>query len=490
MKVPSLLATAFVVLLVPAVQAAPPTTLSASHVDYAGAQETQGLLAALRLESSVAQPTSFRLVGEDVRLHTVNQTIDQAMQVGYLPDRGGTDRSWPLVTLVSGPARSQLDFLVTPVPGQPPPTVRVGSALLEVVPTDTDRVVEWPYVNESRPVHAADTSKAILGKSMAAVSLHVEGAFQVSVWSWNFTADDGRTREAFPTGVQQSNVVRDPATGQVVSSTNFDQVAQVVVGHGTLEIARLGGVSASLHSNGLAVSNAGRAVFEGVHGILDAEGAGTLDGQAITAEGHLSAGHHADGRQVSAVLGSFTGTMAVGGEPVDLGDDGPLQGAQSGGRAIVEPDGPWMLGVGGSLALLVLGMLVAKGPARTARFNHIQGRFEAKDYEWVLRRIEPFTSSRRHRRRATVLKAVSLLSLEDYREAALFLESLDPARGPDSATKAFLQACAAAGLGQDSFAIQHLTDCFRLDPTYMDEARAVPVLAGYLPYFSISAETA
>ena len=131
--------------------------------------------------------------------------------------------------------------------------------------------------------------------------------------------------------------------------------------------------------------------------------------------------------------------------------------------------------------------LVVHGPMQGFRFRSIQRRFEERDYIEVLTRIDPFTRRHRFSRSANLLKAVSLLSLHQYKEAGLFMGTLGPLDGPDPATQAFLRACASAGQAHDAEAIQHLTDCFRLDPTYKEEAQTVPALRSLMGYFQVEA---
>lgn len=475
--------------LLPAL-AAPQATLDGSRADHTGVQQATGALAGLRVQSAAAMAATFTLDGRDVVLHTENATQGSVGQVSINPVRGGDDRTWANVTLRSGTARSDLDFLVLPMEGRPAPAVALASRSLGLVRTDRDELAEAPYVDSRRPVFRGDVRGTALGQSSAVDELVVTGAFRVSVWSWDFTVDDGQGNRTYPTGVHSSPTVSDPVTGQPVASDDFDQVAQLQVADGTLRLQALATASVAAYSPSLAVASIGRFTLSNAVGLLDAAGGGQLGGRDLSADGTLASRSEPSGAGVRVVLESFEGTMAVAGKPVSLGADGPLRQAGAGGGGLAAPVLSWSIGLGLSVVLLGVAVLVLKGPARRARFNRIEGRFEAKDYGWVLQRIEPFTGRHRYRRRAALLKAVSLLSLEDYREAALYLETLDPSRGPDAATKAFLQACAAAGLQQDDVAIERLGECFRLDPSYMREARFVPMLAGYLPYFSLSPEFA
>jgi hypothetical protein len=460
-------------------------------------QQGDGALAGLRIRSASDLPATFTLEGSDVSLHTVNATTADATTVtGFNTQRGGVDRAWDRATLASSAARADLDFLVLPLEGQTPPTVALSSRSLGLAAPDRDELAEDPYVDSSRPVLRGGVAGTALATSASVDEMEVTGAFALSVWSWNFTAASAAGNESFPTGVHRSSAVRDPVTGQVVTATAFKQVAQVQVGSGTLRIAGLAAASVAAYSPSLSVSSVGRFSLSHAVGLLDAGGAGHLAGQDLAAQGTLAstaegAGGSGSGGGVRVDLRSFEGTMTVAGRPVDLGPTGALRqaGAAAGGGLSL-PALSWGLGLGASLAAVALAILLAKGPARRARFNRIEGRFDARDYRGVLQRIEPFTGRRRYRRRASLLKAVSLISLQDYREAALYLEALDPARGPDAATKAFLQACAAAGQDQDDVVLRHLSECFRLDPSYIREARFVPILAGYLPYFSLSPEFA
>lgn len=166
-------------------------------------------------------------------------------------------------------------------------------------------------------------------------------------------------------------------------------------------------------------------------------------------------------------------------QPQDLVPGTTLDlGAQPSGQS-------WLWVTSLAFAVLLAFAVVMHGPMRGLRFKRVLRSFEERDYIEVLSRIDPFTRRRRFRRRASFLKAVSLLSLESYTEAALYIDTLGP-QGPDPATRSFLKACAAAGLGQDSVAIEHLTTCFGLDPSYREEAATVPLLAALLPFFQLA----
>lgn len=399
------------------------------------------------------------------------------MQVGTLPDRARNRIDFDGATFAAGPANSDLDLLVVAVAGQPPPRVTIKASTAAIEPSATDAIQEVAYVDDTRPLLSADVADSLAMEARGASSIRVEGTFAVSVWSWNFTVESMNRREDVPTGSYRRDATRDPVMGTDLTWTLFAQVAQLTVTDGWLEIGGAFGASTTLFADAADLAGSGTVLVTGATGAL----AGSqLAGSEVSAAGEYET--VADSKTGPRfIIERFTGDLAIDGVGVDLGDSGPVRDRSFAVSSPGTPSWAWALGIAGLMAMAIL----VKGPAQVSRFNRIESRFESKDYLGVLTRIDPFTRRARFRRRASFLKAISLLSLEEFKEASLFLKTLSPSE-VEPATKAFLQACAAAGLGEDSAVIEHLSNCLKQEPSYIEEIKAVPALTGYLPYFILA----
>jgi hypothetical protein len=265
-------------------------------------------------------------------------------------------------------------------------------------------------------------------------------------------------------------------TGRELTARTVEQVAQLTFNGGWLEIQAP--PSAQLFFDQVLTTGSGTAT------LTDVTAAAGQSGAVLQVEGTYTLRQAVSDGILFARFGSLAGTSQLDGRAIEL----PLNGADGRpGTVVANPAGinaAWQL-AGWFIGILAVGVIL-HGPMQGVRFRGIKRRFEDRDYIEVLTRIDPFTRRRRFSRDANLVKAVSLLSLEQYKEAGLFLGTIGPLDGPDPATQAFLRACAAAGQALDADVIAHLTDCFRLDPSFREEALTVPALRGYLPYFEVA----
>lgn len=455
-----------------------------STIEMDGAQMLDAEAASgLRLRS-VAGLAGATLAGggEHLLLTTTNYTAPSAVVAGQPDYDGGNDTFRSFLLHAADAAATDLDVLVTPLPGQPAPRLSIEAATSTMQGSQTPRLTETAYVKNTRPVHSSGVASGLEWLSSAGSSVRFEGSFRVSVWSWNLTVADAAHARDVTTGSWRSAIAAAPMLGTSVVYEERAQVAQLEVRDGWLWLGELFGAELAAYAPRMDVAGSGTAQVAGAQ-LAEGDRSGlALAGSEVRLEGQYVLDAARASGDPHIVVESLVGTLGVDGMPVDLGGSGSLRGATVQRDPL--PSQAWAIPV--ALLAVVGFAVVVKGPALTGRFNRIQHRFERRDYAGVLARIDGFTRRRRYARRASFIKAVSLLSIGDYREASLFLNSLGPGDSPDAATKAFLQACAAAGLGQDSTAIERLSSCFKEDPSYIEEARTVPVLKGYLPYFSLA----
>lgn len=465
------------------VTALPRAELQVGRSILDGYQEWTGELTGGTLSFSQRMlEASFEGQGASIEVKTTNLTARTVMGVGANPERGGTDVVYEQATLRSAAPSEDVAVVVLPISGAPLPTVRSATGQLTVSASGAQEVREVAYVDSSRQTLSGGVADGLELAARGTSVLRIEGSFALSLWAWNFTAESPRSSATYATGAYRENSVVDPITGTEVTWIAREQVAQVFITDGWIEFQDGFGSAWSIFMPTVQISGSGGLRFENVGGKL---GHGLLSNAIVVGSGSYNLTQERSQASTDVLLGALVGQLAVNDQPLDLGNTGPIRSDST----QVAPGGPsWARYIGPFAAIIGI-MAVAilvKGPAQTVRFNRLQSRFESHDYLGVLTRIEPFTRKRRYERKATFLKTISLLSLQEYREAALYLETMGPREAPEPATKAFLQATAAAGLGQDDVAIQHLTTCLRLDPTYKDEVRAVPVLAGYLAYFDLT----
>lgn len=460
--------------LVGPAKAAPALDVEYREVDLRGVQISTQELAGMRLTSEESLLgiglTGF---GESLTVRTTNYTSRGIAVAGPQPDRGGDERSFEQAAIHAGSSAPQLDFLAI---NEGKATLSASTTAARVKPSEESRISETAYVDSSRPTLSASVAGAAMLETIDAGIVRVSGNFSLSFWSWNFTVNEKATEHPFVTGVQRSEAVG--LAGLDATWIEHAQVAQLTVRNGWIEIRGPHGATLATFGHNAKIAGSGEAILRGVTGTIQTHPSVELENSELHASGEFTLNGDGQGLRLSELFG----TLVADGVPIDLGESGPLRGNHLVASSD-QPDWAWALGIVGIMATAIL----IKGPAQVSRFNRIQGRFDDHDYLGVLQRIEPFTRRRKFQRKATFLKAVSLLSLGEFREASLFLQTLGPREALEPATKHFLQACAAAGLAQDSVVIQHLSTCFEADPSYIEEARTVPALAGYLPYFSIGA---
>lgn len=440
-----------------------------------GAAKLQGDLHGIQVQNALAS-ASITGEAESIRLRTVSRSSPAVAQTVVNPTPGDVDKTVVDARLTGVSPASGHDVVILPRSGSELPRLELAGSDLSLRAA-SGQLAEFPYVEESRPVYAWNLDSALDG-SIKADELTVVGDFLVSVWGWDFRLND----EEVLTGSHRYNQTSVPIVGREVYADTMEQVAQLEVTNGTFRLTNLGNLR--VFGDAVRAELGGQSTVAGLVGTLTSQGAPELNGESLTLRDAIidaaRAGDafvnilHADGAELN-------------GQSIRLVDqDGD---ARPGTVVEIPAKGTrFSWGFAGSIAALILVAAVAHGPMQGFRFQRIQRRFDDRDYISVLSRIDPFTYRRRFRRRASLLKAVSLLSLEEYREAALYLETLGPLDGPDPATQSFLRACAAAGQGHDSAALQYLGDCLRMDPSYVEEARTVPVLASLLPYFDVSGE--
>lgn len=465
--------------------ALPPADLSVTKVTLDGYQDLIGPLVGVQLGPGQVMPeATFTAEAATMRVRTTNATNPSVGGVGVGRELGGDDATYSSARLRGGAPGDGLAVVLVPLEGAPPPSLHAKTTRLASAVSNTDELREVAYVDGTRQTLASDVRDVLQLEARGTSLLRVEGSFAVSFWSWNFTLESAGQSVPYPTGSYRENPVQDPLTGAELTWTSHVQVAQVFVTGGWMEFADGYGSAWTLFMPAAPIVGAGDLRLEGVTGSLGGN-TGRLDQSTLDGRGDYTLVHEFADAAGRLSLTSLEGALQADGNPLDLGRSGPIHGDSTqvavGGPSWSRYVGPFVAVIG----FMVVAVLV-KGPAQTVRFNRLQSRFDSHDYLGVLTRIEPFTRKRRYERKATFLKTISLLSLQEYREAALYLETMGPREAPEPATKAFLQATAAAGLGQDDVAIQHLTTCLRLDPSYKDEVKAVPVLAGYLVYFDLN----
>lgn len=469
--------------------ATPSTEVQVQALSFDGMHASTGSGVAMRLQANGIPEGLLRASGASITVTTVNATGQSfptsPTQTGFVYDSGGDVFPFGESAIDGHSASDALDVFVSALTARDSPRIRTLLESSTIVIASQEAVAETAYVDATRPVAAVDVAGLLQMRSLNFTSMRVEGSFVASIWGLDFQVTNSNGGTTFETGVHRRNPVQDPATGTQLTWVQFEQVAQVQIVDGWLEYSNVQGSSLTGYHPELDVTGQGMFSASGVTGrvatkpLLDLRES-TVQGAGTYALGLLAA----DGNLLAEVR-TFAGDLLADGMPVNLSSSGPLR---SGSVAVETGSGIWrtlgpLLGILGLFAMAAL----VKGPAMSAGFHRLEAKFEAQQYATVLARIDPFTRRRRFERRATFLKVVSLLSMNEFKEASLFLQTLGPRESPEPATKNFLLACAAAGLGQDDEAISHLSTCFRLDPSYIEEAKTVPALVGYLPYFSLGA---
>lgn len=136
----------------------------------------------------------------------------------------------------------------------------------------------------------------------------------------------------------------------------------------------------------------------------------------------------------------------------------------------------WWLLVVPVLVLVVLGI---RPPAGTI-VKRMERDLEAGRYLQVAGYKLARILKSKHAGRASLYRATSLLAMEQFQEAGLFLQSINTNARPDPATYHLLYANALAGIGSKDEAARELAACIALVPSYANEARNIPLLAPLL----------
>lgn len=469
----------------PVVSAMGQLSASFTEIRFQGQQDSAASLTAARIVVPSELPnSSFIGEADEVHIRTYNYTANSVAGAGLEPTYAGTSIDFTNARLTAG-AASAADLFLSPIrPGSA--TIRWAAAEQLIKHNPAASVGEPVTVRSDRTLLTADVTNTLQSSTHASGSLRVSGSFTVSFWYWNFTVQDANKVIPLVTGAHRTDLAPSPLPAFGLAYTEFAQVAQVEIIDGWIELSNLYGAELASYSTLTQVNGTGTIeIANGAVTAIDESGLRLTD-STVVATGEFESRLAAEGGIPTLHLQKLVGSLQVDGKEIKIGKTGPIRT----GTVLAESTGnarwAWPL----SIFALVAVLLIVKGPAMTARFNRIQMRFDQHDYVGVLDRIESFTHRSKYARRASFLKAVSLLSLNEFKEASLYLQTLAPHEAPEPATKAFLQACAAAGLGQDSTAINHLSECLKDDPSYIEEAKTVPALVGYLPYFSNSPEEA
>lgn len=461
--------------LVPPAHAAERIGLSFSSLSHEGTANLEGTLTGLRIRDAPAQAT-FEGTAASLRLQTVNTTA-RAVAFGTVdPQSGGMDDTYSNVALQSVEVRNYLDIVIIPLASSQAPHIQLNGTGLNLGKA-IGVLQESGYVDSRRPLLAWAQDAALTAGIREATDITISGDFAMSIWAWDFEA----AGQAVPTGSHRNNPTEVPVVGTEVTAETMEQVAQLTIFGGYLKLSQLGS-QVQVYGNDWTAILDGQTVLNDVTGKVPTTNGHRVDGATVELVGTSSMDIARTDEAYLRILHAEHATLD--GKTVQILDQQP---GPRPGTTISAPTGsrnPW-LGAAGAIVGIMLVAGLVHGPMQGYRFNRVQMRFEERDYIEVLARIDPFTRRRRFRRRASFLKAVSLLSLESYQEASLYIDTLD-SQGPDPATRSFLKACAAAGLGQDSIAIEHLGTCLSLDPTYREEAATVPLLATLLPYFDLA----
>ena len=440
-----------------------------------GTVDVKGEFEGLRLRSGGA--ASLKGHAGTLHLVTINDTYRSVLGTTVDPVRGGADETITNAELTALSSGSQVDLVIVPLGGP----IRMLAQVDRVAATlGQGKLEETAYVEASRELISRDMASTLSVPVTGVHALRIEGDFLVAIWDWNFTVN----QHLISTGAHASNAVGDPVTGTEVAADYHEQVAKLEVKDGFIELRQA--TSADLYGGYLTFDVEGNSVASGLSGPLPTTSTKNVVDSRLVLEGkHVLEVAPAANRPFMNILESARAILD--GKDVKLLPQPPARP----GTVLAEPQRTnWYWGASASIVAILVASVFLHGSLRTLRFRRIQRRFDERDYIAVLEIIDPFTRRRRFRRRAAFLKAISLLSLESFREAALYLDTLDARHGPDPATRAFLQACAAAGQGEDSAAIEHLTTCFKLDPSYLEEARALPILSGLLPFFELTGQGA
>lgn len=472
------------ILAVPSVTALGRIAVSIDAAHFDGTQKSEmGVNALLLKAQGPISTASFSGAAQSVHIRTYNYTTDGihlGTTVGLEPERSGTTYDIAQAQFHAGGTPGP-ELFVSPLDSLPLPEMEWTSLDLSLAPSSIARVSETPNVQTNRPVLSADVNELLSVQTNSANRFRIEGSFALSLWFWNFTIGNNEGSRVVTTGAFQEDLSASPVPTFGVAYTEFAQVAQLEIRHGWMEFSNVDGAHLQTFGSQIDVNGSGKVSLDGASTLSVDKSGLTLREAAVNVAGSYQLSVHR-ASEMAAELHSLIGTIDVNGTPIKLGDSGPLRSTTTTSNPRGTVTWAWPFAIIGIIGMAVL----VKGPALTSRFNRIQVRFEQHDYLGVLNRIESFTQRPRYARRASFLKAVSLLSLNEFKEASLYLQTLAPHKAPEPATKAFLQACAAAGLGQDSTAISHLSECFKNDPSYIEEAKTVPALVGYLPYFSLS----
>lgn len=460
------------------VTAAPAADLTAKEVNVRGFHEVAGTLNAFQVYATDGIDSSRMSGYGNLTVTTSNVTAPTVMQVGGLPERGGETKSYHQASLAAGSTTQQFDLFAANL-GVARTAAHWSFFDSSIAVSQSNEVRSQGHVNQSRPDIVVNTAGDLLVVSIAADVLRFDGTFVIAVWGWTVDVAHAGGSDSYFTGVEHRNAIGPPGGPNVVYDV-FEQVATIEVREGWLEISGIPGAEVTAHHEAIQVGGQGVLDMTGVSGFIQGTADVALQDSSLTVNGDYQFTSRAPNSNLALRLTAVDGSLVADGVDVPLGD-GPLHGSTV--QANPGSSRWWSIAPVLGIAGLMLMAVIVKGPATMARFNRLEMSFEDRDYAAVLRGIDSFTEKRQYRRRANFIKAVSLLSVGNDREASLFLETLTASDGPDPATRSFLLACAAAHRGDDATTLTHLTACFAINPEYKGEAEAVPALKAYLPFF-------
>lgn len=456
-------------------------SFSFSRFDFEGLQHANGPVIALVVSQSDAAPsTSLHGFASTLELVTTTRSEPSVYTIGYLGDDVTNHSTLHDAAFIGAEARQQFDLLIVADPAKA--TLTTTSSKLAVQLSQQTEVSETPHVNTTRWLYTAPVADAIQATTNQATLARIEGTFSISIWQWNITTTSKDGERTIPTGGYREVQQADPVTGAPILSTAHTQVLQANFTNGWLELASLNTVEITYFAQKLALESQGNAVALHSSGALAGQ---TIEG-TLEFLGPVNLNVASKGRSATASVTASSAKVLIDGTSITsaLGELEPVPGTVI-GDPVPKNSHPRTWLVAGGIGALTLLALASYAPVQGARFAAIERRFEHRDYLRVLESINPFTRRRRFTRRATLLRIVSLLSLKQFKEAALYLASLEPWRSPDPATRAFLQACAAAGLDQNGEAVHYLQECLKHDPAYVSEARNIPLLSVALTYIQL-----
>ncbi|MGB1697352.1 MAG: tetratricopeptide repeat protein [Thermoplasmatota archaeon] len=316
-------------------------------------------------------------------------------------------------------------------------------------------VKEWQFgFDDARIPPTISLSNQVHVEASSLDSLELTGNFQISMWESLIHVDNetywsGTRIVPFEEGLE-------PLAEQGVG-TSREQVLHVIVENGTLTIPR--------------IESKVELFFEEVTLIgLD----GVTFSDARTLAGEDLGVVESNSSWSSTILGGAS-LIAQDFDGVDVSFTGAQPGSE---RSVVAE----LL-----IAIALAGILAFAYSNSNWRGIRVMERdLERGQYEKVAaRKIRRLLRSK-HGRKASLFRATSLLALGLFKEAGLFLASLSFESRMDPATYHFLFAHSLASQGEKEEASRHLVQCLALEPSYKEEADAIPVLKTLLSRYDVA----